>query len=449
MWLRLPLDQVRASALNTLMRTLLLLVLLCPAFAKAAGKLLTVEYPPSTRPGELIYGVTYRLWIPDGVKQLRAVIVHQHGCGEGACKGGITAADDLHWQALAKKWDAALLGPSYHQGEKDDCRKWCDPRNGSEKAFLRALSDFAKEPGHAELDKVPWVLWGHSGGGFWSSLMLTLHPERIAAIWFRSGSAFGAWTKGEIPAPTLTDAVYQVPLMFNGGLKEESDKRHGPARVNDRAMFKFWREHGAPAGMAPDPRTGHECGDSRYLAIPWIDACLAMRLPEKGQNVAKLKPLGKQGHIVMHGKSEAFPNSLLSVTEPAMSWLPNESFVQAWEEYMKTGAVSDKTPPPAPTNVLVKPVENTHDNEITWDVEADLESGIQQFIIERDGVEIGRVPEKPVGKFGRPLFQAMSYGDTPTPPLPQMRFIEKDAPVNIKAPVYRVRSINSVGFKSE
>ena len=43
----------------------------------------------------------------------------------------------------------------------------------------------------------------------------------------------------------------------------------------------------------------------------------------------------------------------------------------------------------------VKLIENTRDNEITWDAEADLESGIQQFIIERDGVEIGRVPEKP------------------------------------------------------
>src|SRR3954466_6243576 len=132
------------------MRIFLLLFLLLPVFATAAGKIFTAEYPPSTQPGELIYGVTYRLWIPDGVKHLRAVIVHQHGCGAGACKGGLTAADDLHWQALAKKWDAALLGPSYHQGEKDDCRKWCDPRNGSEKTFLRALSDFAKETGHSE-----------------------------------------------------------------------------------------------------------------------------------------------------------------------------------------------------------------------------------------------------------------------------------------------------------
>lgn len=432
------------------MRTLLLLLSLCPLLSHAAGKIHTVEYPPSTQPGELIYGVTYRLWIPDGVKQLRAVIVHQHGCGEGACKGGFTAAEDLHWQALAKKWDAALLGPSYHQPEKADCRKWCDPRNGSEKTFLRALSNFAKESGHVELDTVPWVLWGHSGGGFWSSLMLALHPERIAAIWFRSGSAFGAWSKGEIPTPTLTDAVYKVPLMFNGGLKEETDKRHGPARVNDRAMFTAWREHGAPAGMAPDPRTGHECGDSRYLAIPWVDACLALRLPEKGGDITKLRKLDKSAGIMAdHAEGGAFPAALLGLTKPATSWLPDAKLKGPWQEYMKTGAVADSTPPPAPTKVQAKSTENTRDIEITWEAEADFESGIQQFIILRDGAEIGRVPEKPVGKFGRPLFQAMSYHDTPEAPVPQMRFVEKNAPVNIKAPVYRVRTVNSVGLMSE
>jgi hypothetical protein len=43
----------------------------------------------------------------------------------------------------------------------------------------------------------------------------------------------------------------------------------------------------------------------------------------------------------------------------------------------------------------------------------------------------------------------MSYGDTVDGALPAMRFMEKDAPVNVKAPVYRVRSVNSVGLASE
>jgi hypothetical protein len=415
------------------------LILISPASSHASGKIFTVEYPPSTQPGELIFKSVYRLWFPDGVTHLRAVIVHQHGCGVGSWKNGLTAADDLHWQALAKKWDAALLGPSYQMGEKDNCRMWCDPRNGSEKTFLRALSDFAKDSNHPELEKVPWALWGHSGGGFWSSLMLTMHPDRIVAIWFRSGSAYGAWTKGEIPMPNLADAVYQVPLMFNGGVKEEQDPKHGPARVNDRAMFTDWRKHDAPAAMAPDANTGHECGDSRYLAIPWLDACLQIRLQDGGAERGKLRTVDAGGTRV----------PLKFLGDDQLGWFPNQALAAKWTEYVYEGSVRDSSGPPAPTNIKVKLIENTHDNEITWDAEADFESGIQQFIIERDGAEIGRVPEKPEGKYGRPLFQSMSYGDTPNTPLPQMRFVEKNAPVNIKAPVYRVRSINSAGLISK
>lgn len=428
----------------------LVLALLLPILAHASGTILTVDYPPSTAEHELVYAVTYRLWIPDGVKQLRAVIVHQHGCGAGSAKQAVTAADDLHWQALAKKWDAALLGPSYHMGEKDDCRKWCDPRNGSEKTFLRCLADFSKQSGHPEIEHLPWVLWGHSGGGFWSSLMLTLHPDRIAAIWFRSGSAFATWNKGEIPAPTLTAAVYQVPLMFNGGVKEASDPRHGPARVGDRAMFRSWREHDAPAGLAPDPRTGHECGDSRYLAIPWIDACLAIRLPNRGPHPEKLRPVdGSAAWFATPESAAARSAAAFDGDKASAGWLPNGSIARSWTEYVQTGAVGDSTPPPAPGEVRVRHLEGGGDNEITWTAEADLESGIRQFVIERDGAEIGRVPEKPTGKYGRPLFQGMTYGDTPDTPLAAMRFIEHDAPVNIKAPVYRVRSINGVGLISE
>jgi len=74
--------------------------------------------PPTTvcatragaRQGELVYPVNYTIWIPKGVKTLRGVIVHQHGCGEGSCKSGLTGAYDLHWQALARKHDLRALG---------------------------------------------------------------------------------------------------------------------------------------------------------------------------------------------------------------------------------------------------------------------------------------------------------------------------------------------------
>ena len=106
-----------------------------------AGQYVKIDYPASTATNELQIPVTYELWIPDGVKALRGIIVHQHGAGTTASIEGSTAAHDLHWQALARKWDCALWGSSYHvQNEKIDTSPgaselWFDPRRGSEKTF--------------------------------------------------------------------------------------------------------------------------------------------------------------------------------------------------------------------------------------------------------------------------------------------------------------------------
>ena len=141
-----------------------------------------VRYEGSSRQGELIYPVSYTLWLPPNVAKLRGVIVHQHGCGEGSCKSGQSGAFDLHWQALAKQHDCALLAPSYEQRQDADCQMWCDPRNGSATAFQTALADLAEVTRHPELVTVPWALWGHSGGGHWAGGMLLLYPERASDV---------------------------------------------------------------------------------------------------------------------------------------------------------------------------------------------------------------------------------------------------------------------------
>ena len=55
------------------------------------------------------------------------------------------------------------------------------------------------------------------------------------------------------------------------------------------AIEKF-RAKGALIGVAVDPNSSHDCGNSRYLAIPWFDACLAARLPDKVGDPLKSMP---------------------------------------------------------------------------------------------------------------------------------------------------------------
>ncbi|HEU5116986.1 MAG TPA: hypothetical protein VFT74_09955, partial [Isosphaeraceae bacterium] len=232
--------------MRSLTQILIALSLSLPALsAQGAGTIQEVHYPPSDKPGELVYGVTYRLWIPDGVETLRGVIVHQHGCGSGACQGGMTAADDLHWQALARKWDCALMGPSYEQKDGQDCHLWCDPRNGSRARFLQALDDLAQKTGHDELKSVPWCLWGHSGGGTWTSLMMLSDPDRVVAAWLRSGTNFPFRKKDSDQNAEIPESVYQIPAMCNPGQKEQNSRFQG-AWDGTLAMFQSYRAHGAP-----------------------------------------------------------------------------------------------------------------------------------------------------------------------------------------------------------
>ena len=50
-----------------------------------------------------------------------------------------------------------------------------------------------------------------------------------------------------------------------------------------------------------------------------------------------------------------------------------------WVEYVKMGATSDTTPPPAPFDVRVS-AKGDKATEIIWDAVADFESGIGGFI---------------------------------------------------------------------
>jgi hypothetical protein len=434
---------------------------------RGAGQYVKVDYPASGDTNELQVAVTYTLWIPDGVSRLRGIIVHQHGAGTTASKEGSTAAYDLHWQALAAKWDCALLGPSYHVlNEKTDISPggselWFDPRRGSEKTFLKALEELAAKSNHPEIKTVPWALWGHSGGGIWSDVMATLHPERVIAVWMRSGSALMFLTHPEFTRPEIPAAMYGIPMMLNPGVKEkptpkpaagedkrtEAEKMKGPW-LGNLATFREYRAKGGFIGFAPDPRTGHECGDSRYLAIPFLDACLGMRLPDKNSPDQSLKPVD-QSHTWLAPLlgDTAQPAADFKGNPGEAVWLPNEAVARAWMEYVKTGAVGDTTPPPLPYAVKAtsKGEEGT---EITWNADADFESGIRCFIVLRDGKELAQVPEKPVGKFGRPLFQSMTYHDTPDQPLPKMLYVDASAK-NGERHTYSVITVNGVGLKSE
>ncbi|MCF7765000.1 MAG: hypothetical protein K9N62_15130 [Verrucomicrobia bacterium] len=440
--------------------TLLLLVVATSLFAQqppydvfpeAEAPYYRVRYEASNHPNELVFPANFTVWIPPGLKTVRGVIVHQHGCGEGSCKSGLTGAFDLHWQALARKHDCALLSPAYEQPDKADCQMWCDPRNGADAAFQKGLADLGVKSGHPELAKVPWALWGHSGGGHWAGGMVLLHPERVAAAWLRSGVPIlkSDPARGGTKAHTLPVSALRVPMMCNLGTREgftDPTSRFAGVWPANLTFFTEVRSKGGLVGVAVDPLTSHECGNQRYLAIPWLDACLRARLPlEVGGPLRSMSAEDSRiAPLPLPGGDPVVPVSSAQFkgAQENSVWLPNSAIAVAWLQYVGGSTVSDVTPPPAPTNLRVA------GNELTWDAVADPESGLAHFIIERDAKVLATVPENGKNPFGRPVFQNLLYSDTPTQPLVRMQFTDATA-VAGEAHQYRVMAVNTVGLRSE
>ena len=322
---------------------------------------------------------------------------------------------------------------------------WCDPRNGSDGAFRKALADLGKRSGHPELATVPWALWGHSGGGHWVGGMVMLHPERVAAAWLRSGvPLFVPNPERQLIKPhTLPKAALGVPMMCNPGTKEGvtvKDGRFSKVWPANEKFIKTIRRRGGLLGLAVDPLAAHECGNQRYMAIPWLDACLTMRLPAKTGQPLKPMPVHDAWLAPLLGQ-QAVPAGKFTGDETEAVWLPNAAIAHTWMHYVRDTEIPDPSPPPAPTNLKVD------GHTLTWQVEADLESGLAHFIILRDGKPIGTVPETPKNRFGRPIFQGLQYSDTPAAPLVQMKFTDRTAG-NAKH-TYRVVAVNTVGLKSK
>jgi hypothetical protein len=140
--------------------------------------------------------------------------------------------------------------------------------------------------------------------------------------------------------------------------------------------------------------------------------------------------------------TEAVPAAQFTGDAKTALWLPSEAIARAWMQYVKDTAIADTTPPLAPTHLQIK------GNELTWEADADLESGLAHFLIERDGQPLATIPEQPKNPFGRPIFQGLQYSDTPAMPLVRMHFTDTTAEPG-KKHEYRVIAVNTVGLKSK
>jgi pimeloyl-ACP methyl ester carboxylesterase len=319
----------------------------------------------------------YAVFMPDGVEDIQGVFVHQHGCTmEGR---GISTAYDIQYQAFAKKWKLAIVGPDLYSA-KGNCHDWMNPESGSGAALIKSLEETGKISGHPDLAKMPWLLWGHSGGGYWVLSMLRKYPERILGVFAYSP----AFEPGDYPAAALN-----VPVMM----------RHaGPAGdaccwQTSQKEFGKLRSAGGQASIAFTPYQSHNYSYVRYMAIPFFESILSQRLStgnNRGYNAMRNMDVSKAwlGDTTSYNiyKAGAYPGNKMHA-----AWLPDSATAARWREYVITGTVIDRTPPPAPYDLHMHRRHNVT-VELSWKADADIESGISHFNIYKDDRLIGRFP---------------------------------------------------------
>jgi len=212
-----------------------------------------------------------------------------------------------------------------------------------------------KKSGHLELSKIPWALWGHSGGGHWAGGMVLLHPQRVAAAWLRSGVPLleANPDRPSIKPHTIPAAALRVPVMCNPGTKEGvtvKDGRFSRVWPANEVFFYGMRSKGGLIGVSVDPLTAHECGNQRYMAILWIDACLTARLPTEPNQSLKPMPTSNSWLAPLLGK-RAVPARKFTGDEKQSVWLPSKAIADKWMQYVKDTRITDQTPPPSPTDM--------------------------------------------------------------------------------------------------
>lgn len=349
----------------------------------------------------------YTLFVPKGLTQIRGILIHQHGCTMEGTGGPI--ASDLQYQAFAKKWGLAILGPDMYPHERI-CFEWCKPDNGSEASLFAGLDSLARISGHAELNTAPWLLWGHSGGGYWVLSMLNKHPERIIAVVSYS-AAFD-------PTFIYSEAASQVPVLLRHAGEGDINASWAGCWLTAVHQFSTLRKMNGFASIAHNLNQTHNLSYIRNVTIPFYESVLKQRLPLNGSTRLRDMDTTKAwlGDTITNGTINVYKAATFVGNQQAKSWLSDSTFAIKYQEYIKFGNIRDITAPPAPFNVKIKTLQ-PGGIEITWEADADIESGIKYFNIYKNDQLFGRYPSKID-------FQTFNTnGDNPIPSLaPEMRF---------------------------
>jgi hypothetical protein len=284
----------------------------------------------------------FRVWIPEKVKQVRAVIVVPLYSTDKA----IYFSEDLGYRQFAEKMDFALMAYRIFNEDSDKTR------DEATKEMLLALESVAKQSGHPELAYASLLPTGLSWGGRCAMAIALSAPERTIGF----VPLHCTLTFKEISESAHKEAFFKVPgLCETVEFEQYYDPKRPPYEATDTGLAVCaCNALGALQASYIFPGSKHNDVKSHEFIWQWITCITEKRLPSPltFDKAPELKPIPRESGWIgtcdydhqwdAEKKYEHFRLKSVAITpcadfkgDPATAnWLPSEALAKAWKEKM-------------------------------------------------------------------------------------------------------------------
>lgn len=264
-------------------------------------------------PGNNFDQAQFRLWIPDGLSSIKAILV----LVPGSNGDGRDQVESEFWQDLAHEQGIALVGLYFTDKMHDDMfiEHYVDVAAGSGDAFLAALDQLAASSGHPEVSAAPLLLWGMSAGGEFNYEFALWRPDRVAGFVVNKG---GIYYSALAPK-----AARDVPGLFFVGTEDLAFR-------NDiiRGLFSINRRAHAQWSLVEQLGIGHAVAGSDVIAAEFFRQTLAGRVSAGG----KMRRLEmEEGFYCDPETGDCTAVATSAAPRKPVSWLATKTLTEVWQ----------------------------------------------------------------------------------------------------------------------
>ena len=209
------------------------------------------------------------LWVPDGCKQVRAVILSQQNMTEEALYKNPDFQAQMRQLGVAMVW----VAPAFNNN-------W-DPASGAQQIFEELMPCLADQSGHPEIAKAPVIPFGHSAQATFPWNFAAWNPDRTLCIISFHGDA----PRTNLCGYGAANVEWGRNRNIDGipGLMVEGEYEWWEARVNPALAFRMMYPESCISFLCDTGRGHFDCGDrtADYVA-KFIRKAIEQRLDGVG-----------------------------------------------------------------------------------------------------------------------------------------------------------------------